>query len=136
MQDPCKAANSDKCSSKFQWEAAVSKQVFLKFHYIHGKTPALELLFNKVTGLKNCNIIKKILKHRRFPVNIANVLIAAFSQNTSSDCFYSMFCWKKQRKTTGTIQYKESVKVEPRLLLISMLESLAKLSNNLVLITN
>ena len=30
--------------------------------------------FNKVTGLKACNFIKKRLQHRSFPVNIAKLL--------------------------------------------------------------
>ena len=34
----------------------------------HPKTSVLESLFNKATGLKACNSIKKKLQHRRFPV--------------------------------------------------------------------
>ena len=47
------------------------KKTVLK--YIHKKTPLLELLFNKVAGLKDWkdwNFIKKRLQRRCFPVNI------------------------------------------------------------------
>ena len=36
-------------------------------------------LFNKVVGLQACNFIKKRLRHRRLPVNIAKFLRTAFS---------------------------------------------------------
>ena len=52
--------------------------MFLKFHKIHWKTPVLESLFNKVAGLKAYNLIKKRLRHRCFPVNIAKLLRTAF----------------------------------------------------------
>ena len=35
-------------------------------------------LFNKVTGLKACNFVKKRLQHGFFPVNIAELLKKAF----------------------------------------------------------
>ena len=38
------------------------------------ETPVLESLFNKVTDLKACSFIKKMLQHKRFPVNIAKYL--------------------------------------------------------------
>ena len=45
-----------------------------RFRNIHRKAPMLESLFNKVVGLlglQPCNLIKKLLQHRRFPANIA-----------------------------------------------------------------
>ena len=42
-----------------------------KFRRFHRKTPVLEYLFNKVTGLKAGNFIKKRPQHRCFLVNIA-----------------------------------------------------------------
>ena len=42
------------------------------------KTPAMESLLNKVAGLKVCIFIKKRLKDRCFPVNIAKFLRIAF----------------------------------------------------------
>ena len=48
--------------------------MFLKFQNIHRKKPVLESIFNKVAGLKSCNVIEKRLQHRCFPVNIAQVL--------------------------------------------------------------
>ena len=47
-----------------------------KFRNNHMKTP--ESLFNKVTDLKVCNLIKQRLQHRRFHVNIAKFLRTAF----------------------------------------------------------
>ena len=40
-----------------------------------------ELLFNKVTGLKVCNFIKKRLQHRCFLVNIAKFLRTPIFKN-------------------------------------------------------
>ena len=41
----------------------------------------LEPLFNKVTGLKACNVIKKRLYHRCFPGNIAKFLSTPILKN-------------------------------------------------------
>ena len=48
--------------------------VLENFTIFTGKKPVLESLFNKVTGPKTCNFIKKRLQHRCFPVNIAKLL--------------------------------------------------------------
>ena len=54
------------------------KIVVLKYFAIFtGKHLCWSLFFNKVTGLKTCNFIKKRLQHRCFPVNIAKFLRAA-----------------------------------------------------------
>ena len=45
-----------------------------KFCNIHRKTTVLESLFHKVTDPLACNFIKKRLRKRRFPVNIAQIL--------------------------------------------------------------
>ena len=66
-----------------------SKQVFLKFSQYHRK---LESLFNKVAGLMASRFIKKSLKHRCFPVNIAKFLKTAFLLNTSGGCYNSSKC--------------------------------------------
>ena len=42
------------------------EKVVLKIRNIHRKTPVLEPLFNKVSGLKACNFIKKRVQHRCF----------------------------------------------------------------------
>ena len=49
-----------------------------KLRNIHKKTPVLESLFNKVTGLHACNCIRNRLQQRCFPVNIAKCLRTAF----------------------------------------------------------
>ena len=56
------------------------KSCYLKFHYVHWKTPVLES-FNKVADLNACNFIKKRLQHRCFLVNIAKVLRIHISKN-------------------------------------------------------
>ena len=50
----------------------------------------LDSLFNKVSGLKACNFIKKRLQRKCFSVNIAKFLRTAFLQNTSGGCFWNM----------------------------------------------
>ena len=42
------------------------------------KTPVLKSLFKKVAGLKVCNLMRKILQHRSYPVNIAKFLRTTF----------------------------------------------------------
>ena len=43
-------------------------------HNIHRKTPVLQPLCNKVADLQTCNVIKKRLQQRRFPmVTIVNI---------------------------------------------------------------
>ena len=53
-----------------------SKSMFLKISQYLKKTPVLEPLFNKVAELA-CNFIKKRLRHRCVPVNIAKFLRTA-----------------------------------------------------------
>ena len=45
--------------------------LFFKISQYHRKAPVLESPFNKIAGVNACNLIKKRLQHRRFPVNIA-----------------------------------------------------------------
>ena len=54
-----------------------------KFRNIHGKTPVLKPLFDKVAGVKTCNFIKKRLHCRFFHVNIAKFLRTASFYRTS-----------------------------------------------------
>ena len=44
----------------------------------HRKTLVLEPLFNKVAGLKTCNVIKKRLQHKCFPLKFAKILRTSF----------------------------------------------------------
>ena len=67
------------CSNIFRsWH--LSNWVFLKFQNIHKnkKTLVLHSLFNKVADLQVCNSIKKRLRHRCFPVNVADILRTTF----------------------------------------------------------
>ena len=55
-----------------------SKQVFLELsREFHRKTLALESLFHKVAGLKDCKFIKRRLQHRCFPVKFPKFLRTA-----------------------------------------------------------
>ena len=51
------------------------KDFKLKFCKFHKETPLLESLFNKVSGLKTCNFIKKRIQHSCFPLKFARFLI-------------------------------------------------------------
>ena len=68
-----------------------SKQVFLKVSQISQENTFAAVPFNKVTGLKAWNFIKKKLQHRCFPVKFAKCLRTYFLQNTSGGCFWK---WK------------------------------------------
>ena len=46
----------------------------------------LEFLFNKVAGL-GLQFIKKILKHKCYPVKFMKILRTPLLQNTSGGCF-------------------------------------------------
>ena len=53
------------------------------------KTPALESLFNKITGLNGCNFIKNRLQHRYiFPVSTAKFKKNFFLSNISGGSFW------------------------------------------------
>ena len=65
------------------------KKVFLTFRKFDRKTPVLESLLNKVAGLEACNIIKKRLQHRYFPVKFAKFLRTPFWRISANDGFYS-----------------------------------------------
>ena len=54
------------CNSQFD---VLQNRSSLKWPNIHRKTPVLDSLFNKVTGLDTCNFIKKWLQQRCFLVN-------------------------------------------------------------------
>ena len=50
------------------------KQAEAAVRNIHRKTPVLETFLDTVVWLKNCNVVKRTLRQRCFPVNIANLL--------------------------------------------------------------
>ena len=53
---------------------SIKKAVLKNFCNIHRKIPVLESLFNRFAGFKTCNVLKKTLRDRCFPVNIAKIL--------------------------------------------------------------
>ena len=58
-------------------EAAVF-WMFLKISQYSPENTYVRIFFEKVAGLKACNFIKKRLKYRCFPVNIAKFLRTVF----------------------------------------------------------
>ena len=62
-------------------EVFCKKGILINFAIFTGKKPVLESPFNKITGLKACNFIKKRLQHRRFLVNIVKFLRISILQN-------------------------------------------------------
>ena len=74
------------CHQKQSSPDVLQKRCFSTFRSIHRKMSVQESFLE--SGLKVCNFIKKRLQHRCFPVNIAKFLRTAFSQNTSSGCFW------------------------------------------------
>ena len=70
------------CHSEQKWENVIEQQPFTdvlqnrcseNFANFAGK-PVLESLFKKVAGLRPCNVTKKRLQHRCFPVKFAKFL--------------------------------------------------------------
>ena len=61
----------------------VRKGVPRNFAKFKGKHLCQRLFFNKVAALGPATLLKKSLRHRRFPVNFAKFLRAPFLQNTS-----------------------------------------------------
>ena len=59
-----------------------------KFRKFYRKTPMLESLFNKAAGRQSCSFIKKIIRHRCFPVNSGKFLKTTILQNTCKPCFW------------------------------------------------
>ena len=55
-------------------EVFYKKRCSKKFGTIHRKTLVLEFLFNKVADLRPQTLLKKRLRHMRFPVNCAKFL--------------------------------------------------------------
>ena len=67
-----------------------------KFRKFHRKTPVLESLFNKLAGLKVCNIIKNWLQRRFFLVKFAKLLRTTILKNICQRFFLEIckFYWK------------------------------------------
>ena len=75
------ATRSKKIIKKQPPEVFCKKKVYLKFSQCkHRETFILESHLNKLSGLKPSNFIKKRF-HRRFPVNISNLLWTAIFKN-------------------------------------------------------
>ena len=79
------------------------KRSYLKFREFHWKTSVLESVFNKATGLKACNFIKKRLQHRCFPLKFAKFLKAPFLKNICDDCFSTVHL------VTVVVTYKSEI---------------------------
>ena len=62
-------------------EVLCKESCSLELRKFHRKTPVLESLFNRITGLKGCKFIKKRLQHRCFPVKFKTFLRAPILKN-------------------------------------------------------
>ena len=71
------------------------KKVFLKFRKFDRKTPVLESLFDKITGLKACNFILKRHQHRHFPVKFPKILRSPILSNICERMLLDIFIIKK-----------------------------------------
>ena len=70
---PVPRSNYRRCS--------VKKDFIKNLRKFHTKAPALECLFNKVAGLKACNVIKKRLQRRSFLVKFSKNLKTPILKN-------------------------------------------------------
>ena len=69
----------------------------------------LESLFNKVSGLKACNFIHKILQHRCFPVKFGKFLRTPLF--TEHGCCYVNIAYIKTESSAGEKALKQIVVV-------------------------
>ena len=76
-------ANKSRLVQKQPPEAFCKKSVLKNYTNLSGKHLCQSLFFNKVSGLRSVTLLKKRLRHRRFPVNFAKILRAMFLENTS-----------------------------------------------------
>ena len=79
------------------------KRSSLKFRKFHWKTSVLESLFNKPSGLKACNFIKKRLQYRCLPLKFAKLLRTPILKNICDDCFCTV------RLVTVVVTYKSVI---------------------------
>ena len=73
---------NSECWQKQRFADVLQNRCSIKFHNIHRKTPVLKSPFNKVTGLKACNIVEKKLQYRFFSVKFAKFLRTIFFDRT------------------------------------------------------
>ena len=76
--------------------------VLQKFHKVHRKTPVLDSLFSKVSGLKACNFIKKRLQNSYFPVKFVKILRTTFF--TERLRWLLLFIMGKKRNGTNKVK--------------------------------
>ena len=81
--EPTKVDESAKVCISVKQELVIKsiKKLFLEFRNIHRKTPVLKSLFNKVTSLQACNIIKNRLQLKCFSVNFAKFFRTSILKN-------------------------------------------------------
>ena len=65
----------------------LQKRCSQKFRKFYRKTLLFESLFNKVTGLRACNFIKKRLQHSSFPVQLDKFLKTSLLKNICERLF-------------------------------------------------
>ena len=92
---------------KQQAEEFCKKDVLKKFHKIHLKTPGLECLFNKVSGLRPATLLKNRLQHRCFHVNF----VKFFLQNISWRLLLFVICLTEKTKEPKFLLLEKSTKL-------------------------
>ena len=68
-------------------KCSIKNAVLKNFAVFTGKHPVFDSLFNKVAGFQACKFIKKRLKHRCFPANIANFKNIYFQEQLRMTAF-------------------------------------------------
>ena len=83
MYDPYKTHEKAFLSKNFVLppEVFCKERFYLKFGKVHTKTPALESLFNKVTGLKTCIFTKRRHQRKCFLAKFSKILRAPVLKN-------------------------------------------------------
>ena len=92
-------------------EEFCKKDVLKKFHKIHRKSPGLECLFNKVSGLRPATLLKNRLQHRCFHVNFVKFFRIPFLQNISRRLLLFVICLTERTKEPKLLLLEKSTKL-------------------------
>ena len=78
-------------------------RILLKFGNVHRKTPVLELLFNIVAWLEDCNCITKRFQRKYFLVNIVKFLRTSILKNICERLHISEHLFKNLISSRSTL---------------------------------
>ena len=91
-------------------EEFCKKDVLKKFHKIHRKTPGLECLFNKVSGLRPATLLKNRLQRRCFHVNFVKFFRMPFL-DISRRLLLFVICLTERTKEPKLLLLEKSTKL-------------------------